>query len=301
VVSMSSSVSVSILILTKDEEQNLPACLESVSWSDDIHVYDTMSTDSTVAIAQQYGAKITQKGYEGGIAFGGDEAAHRNWGLQNIPFAHPWVLQLDADERSNPALAAEINEVIKAGSHSAYRIRRRDFLLGRWLRHVQATPYYLRLFRPDQIHYERLINPITVVHGSTGELQGYFDHYPFSKGFAEWIGKHNHYSTLEAQEIIKKRSSCGFVSLTKALTGSDFHERRYHQKEVFYRMPLRPLLRFLILYVGKRGFLDGRAGLTYATLQAIYEHFIVLKTRELERQGGWPRGEDSSPRHKLRA
>ena len=62
----------------------------------------------------------------------------------------------------------------------------------------------------------------------------------------------------------------------------DFHERRYHQKELFYRLPLRPVVKFLILYALKRGFLDGRAGLTYAVLQSIYEYMIVLKVRELE-------------------
>jgi hypothetical protein len=71
-------------------------------------------------------------------------------------------------------------------------------------------------------------------------------------------------------------------SFAKAFTSKDFNERRFHQKELFYRLPFRPLFKFLILYVGKRGFLDGRAGFTYAMLQSIYEYFIVLKTRELE-------------------
>jgi hypothetical protein len=72
------------------------------------------------------------------------------------------------------------------------------------------------------------------------------------------------------------------VSLRKAIAAADFHERRFHQKELFYRMPWRPMVKFLFLYIAKRGFLDGRAGLTYVTLQAIYTYMIVLKVREFE-------------------
>ena len=71
--------------------------------------------------------------------------------------------------------------------------------------------------------------------------------------------------------------------MAASFRAKNFHERRFHQKEVFYRLPGRPFIKFFLLYVLKRGFLDGRAGLTYATLQSIYEYFIVLKTRELER------------------
>lgn len=282
---MMAAPGISILILTKNEEHDLPACLESVSWSDDIHVYDSMSVDDTIAIAQSLGARVTQKGYEGtDIAFGGDEAAHRTWGLRNIPFKYHWVLQLDADERCNPALAEEIREATRTNECSAYRIRRRDFLMSKWLKHVQATPYYLRLFRPEKIHYERLINYVTVAEGDVGQLKGYFDHFPFSKGFAQWIDKHNNYSSLEARQLLESRKAGGDFSLAKAFTALDFGERRRHQKELFYRLRFRPLFKFLVLYVGKRGFLDGRAGLTYAVLQAIYEYFIVLKTREMKRQ-----------------
>ena len=80
---------ISILIVTKNEQQDLPGCLDSVSWSDDIHIYDSMSTDNTIEIAERFGAKITQRSYGNNkLAFGGDEAAHRNWGLKNIPFKY---------------------------------------------------------------------------------------------------------------------------------------------------------------------------------------------------------------------
>ncbi|HKQ30645.1 MAG TPA: glycosyltransferase family 2 protein [Burkholderiales bacterium] len=275
---------ISVLIVTKNEAQDLPGCLESVRWCDDVHVYDSFSTDDTVAIARAFGAHVTEH-VEGdrGLAFGGDEAAHRNWGLHNLPFRHEWVLQLDADERVPAVLVEEMTRAVQGSPHAAFQIRRRDFLASTWLRHVQATPYYLRLFRPRCLRFERLINSVSIVDGSIGKLNGYFDHFPFSKGISHWIAKHNHYSTLEARQIADNRRLGARFSVVKAFTAKEFHERRYHQKELFYRLGARPLFKFFILFFVKRGFLDGRAGFTYAMLQSMYEYMIVLKSRELER------------------
>lgn len=105
---------ISVLIYTKNEQEDLPGCLQSVSWSDDIHVYDSMSTDDTVAVAQRFGAKVTTRNYFGNnVAFGGDESAHRNWALNNIKFKHEWVYHADADERVTPDLQAAMFEAIK--------------------------------------------------------------------------------------------------------------------------------------------------------------------------------------------
>jgi len=270
---------ISILILTKNEQQDLPGCLDSVAWSDDIHVYDSVSDDATVAIAESRGAHVTERPFD-------NWAAHQNWGLANIKFKHPWVFYIDADERMTP----ELVEAVKAaaanpGERVAFRMRRRDFLFGRWLKHVQASPYYIRLFRPERMRYERLVNPVSLVDGPVGDLTGYLDHFPFSKGFGHWINRHNSYSSFEAQQILANRAGGEKFSLLQAVVAADFHRRRFHQKELFYRLPARPLVKFLLLYVAKRGFLDGWAGLTYAALQAIYEYFIVLKTQELEATG----------------
>jgi hypothetical protein len=194
------------------------------------------------------------------------------------------VLQLDADERASLELAGEIGLAIVAGDSVAYRIRRRDFIGTKRLKHVQATRYYVRLFRPDRVRYERLINPILVAEGRVGDLRGHFDHFPFSKGIAHWVDRHNTYSTLEARQIMANRESGASFSLAMAITAADPGQRRYHQKGLFYRLPCRPIVRFVVLYLGKGGFLDGRAGFTYAVLQAIYEYFIVLKTREIASQ-----------------
>lgn len=267
---------ISILILTKNEESDLLGCLDSVAWSDDIHVYDSFSDDSTVEIARSRGAKVTQRRFD-------NWAAHQNWGLQNIDFKYPWVFYIDADERVTPQLR---DSILKAaadpGNNIAFRVQRRDFLWKTWLKHVQTSAFYMRLFRPEKMRYERLVNPISIPDGPVGEVSGYLDHYPFSKGMSHWLNRHNSYSSLEAQQIVDNRRGQASFSLKKALRATDFHERRFHQKELFYRIPARPLVKFLLLYIGKRGFLDGRAGLTYAILQSIYEYMIVLKTREFE-------------------
>ena len=166
----------------------------------------------------------------------------------------------------------------------AHRIRRRDFLQGRQLCYVQTSPWYIRFFRPEFVHYERLVNPVTLVNGPVGDLKNYLDHFPFSKGLSHWFARHNSYSTLEAQQILKNRVSQQPFSLRDAFLERDFNKRRFHQKELFYRLPGRPLIKFLLLYLLKRGFLDGRPGFTYALLQSIYEAMIVLKVQELERQ-----------------
>ncbi|HEY9446180.1 MAG TPA: hypothetical protein VIQ62_03825, partial [Burkholderiales bacterium] len=127
-----------------------------------------------------------------------------------------------------------------------------------------------------------LVNPVSVPDGPVGDIDGYLDHYPFSKGVSDWLARHNTYSTLEARQILLNRERAGRFSLRTAFFGRDFNEKRYHQKELFYRLPARPLIKFLLLYVVKRGFLDGRAGFTYSALQGIYDYMITLKTRELQ-------------------
>ena len=268
--------SISVLILTKDEQQDLPGCLESFSWCDDIHVFDSMSSDDTVRIAQAHGATVTQRPFD-------SESIHKNWGLANISFKHAWVYQSDADERVTPELVAAMQTfVANPGDHTAMRVQRRDYLMGTWLKHVTPSPFNIRLFKLGHVRYERLTNPVTWVDGAISETPFHFDHYPFSKGMAHWFEKHNRYSNAEAAQILGNRRVGVPFSIRKAFTSSDANEKRYHQKELYYRLPMRPLVMFSLLYVLKRGFLDGRAGFAFAVLRAIYEYMIVLKVKELE-------------------
>ena len=267
----------SVLILTKNEEKDLPGCLQSVALSNDIIVYDSCSTDSTRDIAISAGARVVERKFD-------NWSSHQNWGLKNIPFRNNWVFYIDADERLPSESIKEImrvSEIINP-KFVAYRIRRRDFLHGRHLRYVQASPWYIRFFQPSFVHYERLVNPVTKVDGPVGVLTKPLDHFPFSKGLDHWLDRHNSYSTLEARQIINNRRNKESFSLKAVFFERDFTQRRFHQKELFYRIPARPLFKLFLLYVVKFGFLDGKPGFTYALLASIYETMIVLKVKEME-------------------
>ncbi|HMH12787.1 MAG TPA: glycosyltransferase family 2 protein [Edaphobacter sp.] len=269
---------ISVLILTRNEERDLPAALASVSWSDDIHVFDSFSTDNTIAIAHAAGAHTHQRTFD-------DYATHRNAALSTTPFKHPWVFLLDADERPTPALSAEMQHLALSAPDeiSGFRLRRRDFLFGTWLKHAQISPFYIRLVRPQRARYNRAINEVIEVEGPIVDLTHPLNHYPFSKGIAHWVAKHNQYSTMEA-ELIHRQQGLQNPSLATALTSRDFHERRLHQKAIFYTLPGRPLIKWLYMMFIRRAILDGSAGLTYSTLQSFYEYLIVLKTKDLERK-----------------
>lgn len=267
---------ISVLILTKNEELDLPDCLASVAWSDDVHVFDSFSSDKTVEIAQKCGGKVTQRTFDG-------YASQRNAALSGLDFKYDWILILDADERIPQTLVPKLRKGIEEVTDlvNGFRLRRRDFLDARWLKHAQISPFYIRLVRKGKARYHREINEVLEVTGTVEEIDGYFDHYPFSKGSSHWLQKHNHYSSMEAQRWVEEHTGNIHFSFKKAFFSKDFTEKRFHQKGLFYKLPARPLIKWLYMVIGRRAFLDGRAGLKYATLQAIYEYFIVLKTREL--------------------
>ncbi len=273
---------VSVLILTLNEEQDLPGCLDSVSWCDDIHVFDSNSADRTAEIARSFGATLTTRTFD-------TYAAQRNAAMQ-LPFRYPWVLVLDADERATPELSLEIPRATAEAPADlgAFRIRRRDFLWGTWLKHAQLTPYYVRLLRVGRVHYTRDINEFVEVDGTTGQLSAPIDHMAFSKGLAHWVAKHNQYSTAEA-ELLASGDAVRDASLKDALFARNFHDRRAAQKAIFYRMPARPLLKWLYMIFVRGAVLDGAAGVMYATLQSFYEYLIEVKYREiLRRRKGLP-------------
>ena len=271
---------VSVLILTKNEALDLPGALSSVSGingnqTDDIHVLDSFSSDATPAIVVRAGVHLHQRAFD-------NYANQRNFGL-TLPFRYPWLLLLDADERVSPELSREIlQQATLAGSHvSGFQVRRRDFLFNTWLKHAQMSPYYIRMVRAERSRYARAINEVIEVDGAILELAAPLDHFPFSKGISHWIDRHNKYSSMEAELIFKEQ---GFQNprFRTAFFGTDFHIRRVHQKALFYRMPGRPFIKFFYMMFLRCAFLDGTAGVIYATLASFYEYLIVLKTRELQ-------------------
>ncbi len=268
---------VSVLILTLNEEINLAGCIDSCAGCDDIVVLDSMSTDRTRDIAAAMGARVLERRFD-------NYAAQRNAGLTTVQYKHPWVLMIDADERMTPELAAEIQTRTSAADAdlAMFRIRRKDFFLGRWLRRSSGYPsWFGRLVRAGRVRVEREVNEEYVTDGRIEHLQSHLHHYPLNKGIAYWFERHNRYSTMEAQVTQSARSE---ALAWRGLVSTDPIDRRRTLKQIAYRMPMRPLIVFLYLYLIRLGLLDGRAGLYYSSMRAAYEMLIDLKVLESARR-----------------
>jgi glycosyltransferase involved in cell wall biosynthesis len=273
---------ISVLILTLDEEVNLEACLKSVQWSDDVTVLDSYSSDRTVEIAKDFGARVLQRRFD-------NERTHRTASLQ-AGFKYPWVFNPDADEIATAELIEEMHQVAADPSRPevAYRMRGKTMFMGKWLKYSGLYPTWMcRFFRPEKVAFERSINLNYKIDGPEGRLNGHYLHYTFNKGLTAWFEKHNRYSLLEAEETLKSLRG-GRVRWRDLVVG-DAVERRRALKELSFRLPCRASLRFLYMYLVRRGFLDGRAGFTYCRLIALYEYLIQLKVKELQlRERGMP-------------
>jgi len=267
--------SISVLILTLNEEINLAECIDSCAWCDDIVVFDSLSTDSTPDIAAAKAVRFLQRRFD-------NYAAQRNAALTEVPFKHPWVLMVDADERTPPDLIAEMTHAVASADRDIvmFRMRRKDFFLGRWLRRSSGYPsWFGRLVRVGRVRVEREVNEEYIADGKIVHLKSHLLHYPFKRGVAYWYERHNRYSTLEA--LAKVRSRASPLSL-KSLFGADPINRRRVLKQIVYRLPMRPSIWFFYLYIFRLGFLDGRAGLTFSRMRASYEGIIDFKVLELE-------------------
>ena len=268
----------SVLIITKNEEHNIAACLQTLSFSDDIVILDSLSTDRTIEIARQFrNVRIYQRPFD-------TEWKQRNFGLHDITYKHPWLYICDADERVPPELADEIVRVINRPQQPevAFRLRYRNMYQGSWIKHASSYPVWImRLVRPLQVRYEvRETNVHPHVDGPVGELQEHFIHFSFNLGLKRWFQKHNYYSTREAMEGVKIRGSG--EARWKALRSDNPMVRRRAMKNLSYFLKARAFFRFLLSYFIGLGFLDGAAGLHYCLMISMYEYWIELKIREQE-------------------
>jgi len=249
----------SVLILTLNEEVNIESCLNSVKWSDDVVVFDSNSTDDTALIAEKCGARVQKRTFD-------NYANQRNAGLQ-VEFKNDWILMLDADERVTHSLYQEILHVISHSSHeiTLYRIRRKDYLFGKWLKRSSGYPtWFGRLAKVRRVNVKRAVNEEYHTDGKVGYLESHIMHFPFSKGFDYWIERHCKYATMEAKLILEKRKARSQISL------NDFSDpviRRRLIKQLGYKIPARPILSFIYLFIIRMGFMDGRAGLIYCILR----------------------------------
>ncbi|KAF0242042.1 MAG: glycosyl transferase group 2 family [Planctomycetota bacterium] len=269
---------ISVLVLTLNEEANMQRCLDSVKWSDDVVVFDSLSTDRTCEIARAAGARVVQRAFDN---YGSQREAART----TVQFRNRWVLALDADERPDEVLISEMKEIATRPDvpEGAFRMRRKDHFFGRWLRFSTLYPtWFVRFFQPDRIRYEpRTVHEHPIIEGPTGVLKGHLLHDNMSKGLDEWQAKHERYARFEAVENLKALH-LGIDWRGIILVTNPVRQRRA-LKELSFRMPFRPLLRFLYMYVWRLGFLDGCAGLRYCRLISHYERLIVRNMGELRR------------------
>ena len=280
---MTSRVPVSVIVPIKNEAANLPRCLGSVQWADEIFVVDSQSTDDSARIAEQHGARVEQ------FHFNGTWPKKKNWALENLPFRNDWIFILDADEVLPAEAEKEFASAIaSAGNVAGYWINRRFWFLGRWLKHAYYPNWNLRLFRHASGRYEKLTDLATdsgdnevhehvVVKGPTSRLQCQMDHYAFPS-VEVFMEKHNRYSNWEARVAAEESEG-------QALAHEHVDLKR-SLKTFSKRLPFRPLLRFLYIYIWQKGFLDGREGYYFARLHATYEFLSIAKTYEYRKRKG---------------
>lgn len=269
---MNSIPSVSCLIYTLNEEINLPHCLESLKWCDDIVVIDSFSHDRTEAIAREASARFIQHEFTGF----GDQ---RNWSLEQIPLAHPWALILDADERVPAEMVDELKKRMPTTTDNvgAFRLRRRFHLWGRWLKYSSLYPtWVVRLVRVGRVHYVNRGHAETqVVDGAIESLTSDLideNH----KGLEDWWARQNRYSTQEALFELRQPGTS-----FRQLFSRDALQARAALKSLSRDLPGRPVWFFLFSYLFHLGFLDGVAGFRFCLMKAVYQWMILLKKAEL--------------------
>jgi glycosyltransferase involved in cell wall biosynthesis len=226
---------ISVYIIAYNEADKIEAALASVTWADEIVVADSHSTDGTAEIARRYAERVLQVPFAG---FG----KLRNEVLQQL--TGDWVFSLDADERCTQAAAAEIRRVIEqADACDAYRVPRRNFLLGRWIRHSGWYPDYRQpqLFRRGRLHYsDDAVHETYVLQGTLGTLTEPIAQVPF-RDLAQIVHKMQRYSTLGVERLEQRGATPSMASALAHATGA-----------------------FLRHYIVRAGFLDGWAGFVIA-------------------------------------
>ncbi|MDJ0658680.1 MAG: glycosyltransferase family 2 protein [Crocosphaera sp.] len=289
---MTAKVPVSVLIPALNEELNLPACLESVARADEVFVVDSQSSDRSIEISEQYGANVVQ------FHFNGRWPKKKNWSLENLPFRNEWVLIVDCDERITPELWDEIEEAIKDNNYNGYYLNRKVFFLGKWIRYGGKYPdWNLRLFRHPLGRYENLntedipntgdneVHEHVILQGNVGYLKEDMLHIDF-RDIYHWLQRHNRYSNWEARvyyNLLIGQDESGTIG---ANLFGDAVQRKRFLKRIWVRLPFKPLLRFVLFYFIRLGFLDGRAGYIYGRLLSQYEYQIGVKLYELRQFGG---------------
>jgi glycosyltransferase involved in cell wall biosynthesis len=263
---------ISAIILTRNEENDLPRCLDALRWCDDVHIVDSGSTDKTLAIAQHYDAKIVTNPF---VSFG----VQRNWALDHCDLKHPWILFLDADEVANDAFVQAAKKAVSeapettAGFYCCWK----QIYEERWLKRCDSFPkWQFRLLRRGRARFTDFGHgqKEAEVQGALEYLPTPYDHHGLSKGIGHWLDRHNRYATLEAAARLAAPINLREIFSTHGST------RNKALKPLVSRIPGWPLIRFSITYFLRLGFLEGRPGFVYCANLAYYEFLIRLKMRE---------------------
>lgn len=273
---------IEVIIPVKNEEINLPFALASVQeWADRVWVIDSESTDKTCEIAKDAGAELVVKPWLG-------YAKQKNWALDTLDLKADWVFFLDADEAILPELRDELLAIaskdVDKVNESAFNINRYFIFLGKRIRHCGYYPSWnVRFFKRGKARYEeREVHEHMVVDGETSYLKGHMEHYD-RRGLEPYMAKHNHYSTLEAIEILQQATTKD-ETIDAKLFGSAQQRRRWIKRHIYPRLPARWLFRFFWMYLLRLGFLDGINGLRFCLFISSYELLISLKTVELQQE-----------------
>jgi glycosyltransferase involved in cell wall biosynthesis len=283
-------VLVSVLIATRNEERNLPRCLEALEWVDEIVIVDSQSTDRTVEIAESHGAKVVQFRYQGGWP------KKRQWALETFPLKNEWILVLDADEIMTPELREEIASAIERPTINGYYLRFQIHFLGKQLRYGDTELWKLVLFRRAKGRYECRtdqqdasmgdveIHEHVIVDGPTARLKHPVRHENFNS-LSRYIEKHNEYSNWEARVLYNLKHGIqpqDSVQLEAKWFGGTQAQKRRWLKTRFFQIPGFSVLTFLYHYVLRLGFLDGIPGLIYCSFKGVQRFHTKAKIYEME-------------------
>jgi glycosyltransferase involved in cell wall biosynthesis len=259
----------SVIILAFNSVETLEATLaQAQEISDDLYVVDSFSTDETVALSRQHGAQVVQHAFE-------NYGAQRNWAIDHVVSRYPWQLHLDADERLTPELIASIQALPENPAHSGFFIARLVQFLGRQLRHGGMSPtWHLRLFRKGAGRCEerKYDQHFYLSEGSAGQLQGYMID-DIRMSLSEWTARHNRWSDAEVLEQTAAREG---VRIRPRFWGNPVERKRF-LRGLYNDAPLfvRPFALFFYRYFLRLGFLDGREGFIFWTLQTFWFRFLI--------------------------
>lgn len=271
---------IEVVMIVRDEELNIPHSIGSVrEWADRVWVVDSGSTDRTVELARSLGAEVVRQPWLG-------YAKQKNWALDNLPLAAPWVLILDADESVLPELRAALCGIAARDPASvpeaAFHVNRHFVFLGGAIRHCGYFPSWnVRFLKRGKARYEeREVHEHMVAQGPVGFLPGELEHND-RRPLEHHVAKHNRYSTLEARAILAQERGDPARHLPARLLGGPLERRRWIKRNVYPRLPAKFLFRFLWMYFLKLGFLDGRAGWRFSLFISAYELQIEQKIVEM--------------------